>query len=73
MSEQALKFGDIVVHRIDFHASKQAIALNSVKTGKILVSYKFKHGDEGFKYFIGYLLAMMMMMQLGLCVLFYLK
>ena len=38
-----------------FHASKQAIALNSVKTGKILVSYKLKHSDDGFKYFIGYL------------------
>ena len=55
MSEQALKFGDIVVNKKEFHASKQAIALNSVKTGKILVSYKFKHSDDGFKHFIGYL------------------
>ena len=55
MSEQTLKFGDIVVNKKDFHASKQAIALNSVKTGKILVCYKFKHSDDGFKYFIGYL------------------
>ena len=55
MSEQALKFGGIVVNKKKFHPSKQAIALNSVKTGKILVSYKFKHGDDGFKYFIGYL------------------
>ena len=55
MSEQALKFGDIVVNKKEFHASKQAIALNSIKTGKILVSYKFKHSDDGFRYFIGYL------------------
>ena len=33
MSEQTLKFGDNVVNKKDFHASKQAIALNSVKTG----------------------------------------
>ena len=55
MSEQKLKFGDIVVNKNEFHASKQAIALNLVKTGKILLSYKFKHSDDGFKYFIGYL------------------
>ena len=28
MSEQILKFGDIVVDKKEFHASKQAIALN---------------------------------------------
>ena len=28
MSEQTLKFGDIMVNKKDFHASKQAIALN---------------------------------------------
>ena len=55
MSEKTLKFGNIVVNKKEFHASKQAIALNSVKAGKILVSYKFKHSDDGFKYFVGYL------------------
>ena len=55
MSQKTLKSGDIVVNKKEFHASEQAIALNSVKTGKILVSYKFKHSDDGFKYFIGYL------------------
>ena len=54
MSEKTLKFGDIAVNKKEFHASKQTIALNSVKIGKILVSYKFKHSDDGFKYFIGY-------------------
>ena len=29
--------------------------LNKVNTGKIVVSYKFKRSDDGFKYFIGYL------------------
>ena len=55
MSEKTLKFVDIVVNKREFHVSKQAIGLNSIKTGKILVSYKFKHSDDGFKYFIGYL------------------
>ena len=55
MSEKKLKLGDIVVNKKEFHASKQAIALNSVKTGKKLVSYKFKHSDDGFEYFVGYL------------------
>ena len=55
MSEQTLKFGDIMVNKREFDASKQAIALNLVNTNKIVVSDKFKHSDYGFKYFIGYL------------------
>ena len=51
----SLKFGDIVVNKKEFHASKQAIALNLVKTNKIVASDKFKHSDDGFKYFIVYL------------------
>ena len=54
MSEQALKFGDIVANKREFHASKQAVALNLVHTNKIVVSDKFKDRDDGFKYFIGY-------------------
>ena len=54
MSEQSLKFGDIVVNKKEFCASKQAIALNLVNTNKIVVSDKFKHSDDGFKYFIGF-------------------
>ena len=53
MSEQTLTCGDIVVNKREFHASKQAIALNLVNTNKIVVSDKFKHSDDGFKYFIG--------------------
>ena len=55
ISEQILKFGDIVVNKKGFHASKQAIALNFVNTNKIVVPDKFKHSDDGYKYFIGFL------------------
>ena len=44
-----------MVNKKEFHTSKQAIALNLVDTSKIVVSDKFKHSDDGFKYFIGYL------------------
>ena len=55
MSEQTLRFGDIVVNKKEFHASKQAIALNLVNKKKIVTSGKFKHSDDGFEYFVGYL------------------
>ena len=55
MSEQKLKFGDIVFNKREFHAFKQAIALNLVNTNKIVFSDKFKHSGYGFRYFIGYL------------------
>ena len=41
MSEQTLKFGDIVVNKKEFHASKQGIALSLVDADKIVVSDKF--------------------------------
>ena len=53
MSEQTLKFGDIVVNKEEFHACKQAIALNLVDINKIVISDKFNHRDNEFKYFIG--------------------
>ena len=55
MSKHMLKFGDVVVNKREFHASKQAIDFNLVNTNKIVVSDKFKHSDDGFKYFISYL------------------
>ena len=55
MSERTLKFGENVVNKKDFHASKQVIALNSVESSKILVSDKFKLSDDDCKFFIGYL------------------
>ena len=36
MSEQTLKFGDIVINEKELHASKQAIALNLINTNKIV-------------------------------------
>ena len=54
MSEKTLKFNNIKINKKEFHKSKQAIDLDSVDTGKIVVSDRFKHSEEGFKYFIGY-------------------
>ena len=55
ISEQTLKFGDIVVIKKEYHASKQALALNLVDTDEIVVFEKFKCSDDSSKYFIGYL------------------
>ena len=55
MSEQTLKFDDVIVNEKKFHASKQATALNLVDKDKMVVSDKFKYSDNGSKYFIGYL------------------
>ena len=54
MSEKTLKFNNVKTNKKEFHKSKQAIDLDSVDTDKIVVSDKFKHSEEGFKYFIGY-------------------
>ena len=53
-SEKTFKFGDIVVDKKEFHASKQPIALDLVNINQILISDKFECNDKGFKYFIGY-------------------
>ena len=54
MSEKTLKFDNIRVNKKEFHKSKQPIDLMSVDVDQIFVSDKFKHSDEGIKYFIGY-------------------
>ena len=54
-SEKILKFSNVAVNKKDFHASKQAIALNSVDTDRIVISEKFRHNDNGAKYFTGYM------------------
>ena len=54
MSEKKLKFNNIRVNKKEFHKSKQGIDLDLINVDQILVSDKFKHSDEGFKYFIGY-------------------
>ena len=53
MSERTLKFNSIRLNKKEFRKSKQPIDLMSVNVDQILVSDKFKHSDEGFKYFIG--------------------
>ena len=54
MSEETLKFDNIRVNKKEFHKSKQPINLDLVNVDQIVVSDKFKHSDDGFKYFIGY-------------------
>ena len=54
MGEKTLKFNNIKVNKKEFHRSKKAIELDLVDTGKIVVSDRFKHSEEGYKYFIGY-------------------
>ena len=54
MSEKTLKFNNIRLNKKELHKPKQSIDLMSVNVDQIVVSEKFKHSDEGFKYFIGY-------------------
>ena len=54
MGEKTSKLNNIKANKKEFHNSKQAIELDLVDTGKIVVSDRFKHSEEGFKYFIGY-------------------
>ena len=54
MSENTLKFNNIRVNKKEFHESKQSIDLDWVTVNQIVVSDKFRHSEEGFKYFIGY-------------------
>ena len=55
MSSQKIKFGDKEIDKKEFYLSKQAILLNSVNLGKIVVSSKWKISDTKYKYFCGYL------------------
>ena len=51
MSEKTLKFDNIRLNKKEFHKSKQPINLD---VDQMVVSGKFRHNDDGFKYFIGY-------------------
>ena len=42
------------VNKEELYESKQPINLNLVNVDQIVISDKFKHSDDGFKYFIGY-------------------
>ena len=52
MSQKTLKFNEIRVSKKKFHKSKEQIDLMSVNVDQIIVSDKFKHNNEGYKYFI---------------------
>ena len=54
MSEKTLKFNNIRLNRKELRKSKEPIYSMSVNLDQIVVSDKFKHDNEGFKYFIGY-------------------
>ena len=55
MGEKTLKFNNIILNEKNFHRSKEPTDLLSVDLDQIVVSDKFKHNDETFKYIIGYL------------------
>ena len=54
MNKKTLRFNNIKLNKKKIHKSKNPIDLFSVDLDQIVVSDKFKHNDEGFKYFIGY-------------------
>ena len=54
MSVKTLKFNNIILNKKEFHKSKQPIDLMSVSVDQIVVSDRFKHSGEDFKYIIGY-------------------
>ena len=54
MTEKTLKFNNIRVNKKEFHMSKEPTDLMSVNVDQIVISDKFNHNNEGFKYFIGY-------------------
>ena len=54
MREKTLKLDTIRGNKKEFHKSKQPIDLDLVNVDQIVIFEKFKHGDDGFKYFIGY-------------------
>ena len=54
MSENTLEFDNIRVNKKEFHKTKQPFDLDLVNVDQIVTSDKFKHNDDGFKYFIGY-------------------
>ena len=54
MSEKTLKSNNISLNKKELYKSKERIDLMSVNVDQIVVSDKFNHNNEGFKYFIGY-------------------
>ena len=52
--KKTLKFNNISLNQKEFHSFKEPIDLMSVHVDQIVVSDKFKHNNQAFKYFIGY-------------------
>ena len=52
MSGETLKFDNVRVNKEDFYKYKQSIDLSLVNIDQIVVFDKFKHSDDGSKYFI---------------------
>ena len=55
MSKKTLTFNNIRLNKKEFHKSKESLDSMSIIVDQIVVSDEFKHNNEGFKYFIGYL------------------
>ena len=55
MGKKTLKFNNIRLNKKEFHQPEEPIDLLSVIVDQLVVCDKFKHNNEGLKYFIGYL------------------
>ena len=54
MTKKTLTFNNIGVNKKKFHMSEKAIDLMSANIDRIVISDKFNHNNNGFKYFISY-------------------
>ena len=54
MTEKTLKLNNIRFNKKKFHMSKEPIDLMSVGVDQIVVSDKFNHYNDDYRYFIGY-------------------
>ena len=52
--KKTLRFNNIRLNKKEFHKSKEPFDLMSIIVDQIVVSEKFKHNNDSFKYFIGY-------------------
>ena len=54
MAKKTLRFNNIRFNKRKIHMSKKPIDLMSINIDQIVVSDKFNHYNDGYKYFIGY-------------------
>ena len=54
MSKKTVKFNSNRINFKKIHKSKQPINLDLININQIVISDKFKHTDDSFKYYIGY-------------------